>query len=326
MSCMNASFSTLPYRKLERQLTSTWFTYNRWLNHANLESSRTRWFGTGLWSVQLMKAGVKGYWEKGQCQTRTEWFKASVPLKSPEHTNKRSVVKSQSLAITQRNRVIPTSWRAAERDKEANQTASSYHAFTASPQTILGEETALDNDTQSPNPIFAPARGTKCYPWRSPGDHEMSRSCELLSVVASNHQGSRGHIQSLPDLHQTTPGKEEPLMALSFPSQPWTCLSTDLFELDKKTYIVVVDYTSRWFESCDSVVIRELWAVTSEVVIWVMCELFATHGIPDTIVSNNRPHYAYKEFGILPETEPDMVYFQSLETYVHVPISDISLI
>ncbi|XP_015747739.1 PREDICTED: uncharacterized protein K02A2.6-like [Acropora digitifera] len=86
------------------------------------------------------------------------------------------------------------------------------------------------------------------------------------------------------------PERKEPLMPLSFPDTPWTCLGTDLFELDRKTYLVVVDYTSRWFE------VRQLHSVTASAVIRVLCELFATHGIPDTVISDNGPQYANQEF------------------------------
>ena len=36
------------------------------------------------------------------------------------------------------------------------------------------------------------------------------------------------------------PETREPLLALSFPSKPWNRLASDLFELDKKSYIIVV--------------------------------------------------------------------------------------
>ena len=90
------------------------------------------------------------------------------------------------------------------------------------------------------------------------------------------------------------PERKEPLMPLSFPDTPWTRLGTDLFELDRKTYLVVVDYSSRWFE------VRQLHSVTASAVIRVLCELFATHGIPDTVISDNGPQYANQEN--LPET------------------------
>ncbi|XP_048582128.1 uncharacterized protein K02A2.6-like [Nematostella vectensis] len=86
------------------------------------------------------------------------------------------------------------------------------------------------------------------------------------------------------------PETREPLMALSFPEKPWTRLGTDLFELDRKTYIIVVDYTSRWFE------VKELRSISSSAVIKVLQELFATHGIPQVIMSDNSPQYASHEF------------------------------
>ena len=86
------------------------------------------------------------------------------------------------------------------------------------------------------------------------------------------------------------PERRESLMPLSFPDTPWTRLGTDLFELDRKTYLAVVDYTSQWFE------VRQLHSVTASAVIRVLCELFATHGIPDTVISDNGPQYANQEF------------------------------
>jgi len=40
----------------------------------------------------------------------------------------------------------------------------------------------------------------------------------------------------------------EPLIAHEIPSKVWTKLGTDLFELFNKYYLIVVDYTSKYFE------------------------------------------------------------------------------
>jgi hypothetical protein len=80
------------------------------------------------------------------------------------------------------------------------------------------------------------------------------------------------------------------LMPLEWPSRPWERIGTDLFEYQNKTYILVVDYYSRWIEA------RPLPNTQANGVIEVMCSIFATHGIPDIVVSDNGPQYASERF------------------------------
>ena len=79
-------------------------------------------------------------------------------------------------------------------------------------------------------------------------------------------------------------------MSASYPSCPWERIATDLFELNGKVYLIVTDYYSRWFE------IKELRNETSQVVIQALKELFAIHGIPDLIISDNGPQYSADSF------------------------------
>ena len=56
----------------------------------------------------------------------------------------------------------------------------------------------------------------------------------------------------------------------------------------------MVDYYSRWFD------IKELSDETSHSVILALKEVFATHGIPDDIMSDNGPQYSadtFRQFG-----------------------------
>ena len=79
-------------------------------------------------------------------------------------------------------------------------------------------------------------------------------------------------------------------MSASFASRPWERIATNLFELKGNVYLIVVDYYSRWFE------IKKLCNESSSAVIQVLKELFAIHGIPDLIMSDNGPQYSADSF------------------------------
>ena len=104
------------------------------------------------------------------------------------------------------------------------------------------------------------------------------------------------------------PEPKEPLMSASFPSRPWERLAADLFEIEGKVYLIVVDYYSRWFE------IKRLNDQSSARVISILKELFSTHGIPDIIVSDNGPQFssdAFRQFA----TKSDFVHVTSSPKY-----------
>ena len=89
------------------------------------------------------------------------------------------------------------------------------------------------------------------------------------------------------------PEQREPLLPSSFPDRPWERVGSDLFEFDRHHYILVVDYYSRWVE------IRHLETTTSEACVGALKSVFATHGIPDMMISDNGPQYsssAFREF------------------------------
>ena len=86
------------------------------------------------------------------------------------------------------------------------------------------------------------------------------------------------------------PTPREPLMSSSFPARPWERVATDLYDFQGRKYIIVVDYYSRWFD------IKELSDETSHSVIKALKEVFATHGIPDVIMSDYGPQYSTEAF------------------------------
>jgi hypothetical protein len=87
--------------------------------------------------------------------------------------------------------------------------------------------------------------------------------------------------------------RSEPLIPSKLPDRPWQVVSTDLFELNHKQYIVMIDNYSRWIE------VRHLNRTTSMSVIKQMKAIFAIHGIPETVQSDNGTQYTsmeYKDF------------------------------
>uniref|UniRef100_A0A8C7WMF3 Gypsy retrotransposon integrase-like protein 1 n=2 Tax=Oryzias sinensis TaxID=183150 RepID=A0A8C7WMF3_9TELE len=78
----------------------------------------------------------------------------------------------------------------------------------------------------------------------------------------------------------------EPLLPTQYPGRPWQKLGADLFMLGAKTYLLVVDYTSRFVE------IALLSTTKSANVIHHLKSIFARHGIPEQLVTDNGPQFS----------------------------------
>ena len=79
-------------------------------------------------------------------------------------------------------------------------------------------------------------------------------------------------------------------MSTQLPDYPWQKAGTDLFVLKGATYLLVVDYYSRFPE------VIQLKSTTSQSVIDALKAVFARYGIPETLVSDNGPQYSSTEF------------------------------
>ena len=92
-------------------------------------------------------------------------------------------------------------------------------------------------------------------------------------------------VKRCPTCMHLSPPAREPMIPSPLPTYPWEKVATDLFELQGKHYLLLVDYFSRYPE-----VIR-LTSTTSASVISVMKSVFSRLGIPNIIVSDNGPQY-----------------------------------
>ena len=76
----------------------------------------------------------------------------------------------------------------------------------------------------------------------------------------------------------------ESLHPSPLPDLPFQKVGTDLFDWDKKIYLLIVDYYS--------LEIAKLTGTTAVEVINHTKSIFARHGIPEIVISNNGPQYA----------------------------------
>ena len=82
----------------------------------------------------------------------------------------------------------------------------------------------------------------------------------------------------------------QPLIPSTLPSLPWQNVAMDIFEWKKSSFLLTVDYYSRYIE------IAKLSRLTSTEVIVHTKSIFARHGIPEKVVSDNGPQFSSREF------------------------------
>ena len=73
-------------------------------------------------------------------------------------------------------------------------------------------------------------------------------------------------------------------------TQPWTCLATDLFEFQGKTYLIVVDRYSKF------IIVRRIMDHSKEQTVSLFSQIFAEHGIPDEIRSDRGSNFTSSYF------------------------------
>ena len=86
--------------------------------------------------------------------------------------------------------------------------------------------------------------------------------------------------------------KQKPTMSLGqeIPLHPWTKLATDLFHFEGASYLLIVDYTSRFLVVC------KLSSMTGQHVANQCKEIFSEYGWPETLISDNGPCYTVDTF------------------------------
>ena len=86
--------------------------------------------------------------------------------------------------------------------------------------------------------------------------------------------------------------RAEPLKSHEIPNRPWGKVGCDLFQYKGRDYIVCVDYYSKFPE------VQLISDKTAKQCISALKSIFARHGIPETVVSDNGPCFASHEFRV----------------------------
>ena len=84
--------------------------------------------------------------------------------------------------------------------------------------------------------------------------------------------------------------KHEPLQPTPLPDRPFQMVGTDICEVKGQHYLVLIDYFSRYIE------IAHLPNMTTDTVISRLKNIFAHHGIPETLMSDNGRQFTSMEF------------------------------
>lgn len=91
-------------------------------------------------------------------------------------------------------------------------------------------------------------------------------------------------------LENRNSNQKEPMIPSQVPTLPWEMVATDLFHWEGSDYLIVVDAYSRYFE------IAKLEDTKSSTVILHLKSVFARHGVPKEVKSDNGPQYSAREF------------------------------
>ena len=83
---------------------------------------------------------------------------------------------------------------------------------------------------------------------------------------------------------------KEPLLPHSTPDRPWANVSADIFEIQQKQFLVLVNYYSGYVE------VDHLTSTTAKKVITQCKSQFSRHGIPDVLITDNTPQFSSYEF------------------------------
>ncbi|XP_064464135.1 uncharacterized protein K02A2.6-like [Ornithodoros turicata] len=83
---------------------------------------------------------------------------------------------------------------------------------------------------------------------------------------------------------------QQPLLDRNIPDRPWERIAMDFFHLNDSTYLILIDYFSKFVE------VKKMEATTAVDLIHVLSEIYARFGTPSEVLSDNGPPFHYRHF------------------------------
>ena len=124
--------------------------------------------------------------------------------------------------------------------------------------------------------------------------HQGIQRCRLRASTSAWWPGLSHEVENMikqcPTCARDFTPRKEPMIPTELPEYLWQKVGTDLFHFKGSTYLIVVDYFSRYPE------VQKLASTSSRSVIEVLKTIFSRFGIPEVVVSDNGPQYSSLEF------------------------------
>lgn len=115
------------------------------------------------------------------------------------------------------------------------------------------------------------ARQSVYWPRLNKDIEEIITNCEICQ------RNQRGNVQ-------------EPLLDRELPTRPWEKVAMDFFHHNGVTYLLLVDYYSKFVE------VKQMSTTTASALVAVLKDVYARFGIPNEVVSDQGPPFDSTEF------------------------------
>ncbi|XP_038074849.1 uncharacterized protein K02A2.6-like [Patiria miniata] len=124
--------------------------------------------------------------------------------------------------------------------------------------------------------IKSQLRAKTCVFWHNINDdiEEMTRSCDICQSYGKSQPS-------------------EPMKPHVLPNGPWQTIAADIFFLDDEKYLLIADYYSKY------TILRKIpkgHSNSCNTIVYLLKNIFAEQGIPETLISDNGPHFNSETF------------------------------